>query len=305
MTGGWSRRLPWVAVEMLESIYQHRLLSTVQVHAIHTPGATRRWTQTLLSELAGYGLLDVARGPRTLGVWFVTEAGATAVEQVASRTEPRRKLITPAQAAGQLQAHTLAVNDVGIAYLHAARQRGDEFGPLSWRHEIAHPIGPATGRRYGGERVIADALISYLSADADAVTQHQRFLELDRGTMPVEAVVAKLRSYQRLRDYAPPPTRRGAADPQPAWRRWYPAGLPAVQLVLAGKPRPVLERRAQMLLALRDADPRLRADRTLHVALTLLDDLTRHGPFAPIWLRVEDPTERVDWLGQPKGRSRR
>lgn len=303
MTAGWSRRLPWTAVEVLESIYQHRLLNTVQVHAIHTPDATRRWTQTLLSELAGYGLLDVSRGPRTLGVWFVTEAGADAVEQVSSRTELRRKVITPAQAAGQLQAHTLAVNDVGIAYLRAARIRGDEFGPLSWRHEIAHPTGAAAGRRTT-DRVIADALLSYLAADADAVTQHQRFLELDRGTMPVEAVVAKLRSYQRMRDYAPPPTRRGA-DPEPAWRRWYPAGLPGVQLVLAGKPRPVLERRAQLLLALRDADPGLAADRNLHVQLTLLDDLTRHGPFAPIWLRVEDPTQRVDWLGLPRGRSRR
>ncbi|MDO8213905.1 replication-relaxation family protein [Conexibacter sp. CPCC 206217] len=301
---GWTRRLPWVAVEVLESIYQHRLLSTVQVHAIHTPDASRRWTQRLLGELAGSGLLDVARGPRTVGVWFVTEAGAAAVEQVTSRTEPRRKLITPAQAAGQLQAHTLAVNEVGIAYLHAARQRGDEFGPLSWRHEIAHTIGTAPGRRGSTEQVIADALISYLAADADAVTQHQRFLELDRGTMPVEALLGKLRGYQRLRDYTPPPGGRHGGAPEPAWRTWYPSGLPAVQLVFAGKPRPQLERRAQLLLALRAADPALRGDRTLRVQLTLLEDLSRHGPFAPIWLRAEDPTARVDWLGKPKGARR-
>lgn len=294
----WSPRLPTVAPDVLETLYQHRLLTTTQVHAMHTPRASRRWTQRLLAGLARAELVDVARGPRTVGVWFVTEQGADAVEQVATRAEPRRRLIRPAQAGGQLQAHTLAVNDVGIAYLRAARARGDEFGPLSWRHEIAHPIGPAAGRR-AGEQVIADALITYLQADANAVAQCQRFLELDRGTMPIETLVGKLRRYQRLRTWAPPAPR--GAEPEPAWRSWYPSGLPAVQIVLAGRPRPLLERRAQLLLALRAADPQLRSDHHLHVQIALLDDLCQHGPFAPIWLRAEDPSRRVDWLGQPKG----
>lgn len=45
----------------------------------------------------------------------------------------------------------------------------------------------------GGLRL--NALITYLTADAGTVSQRQRFLELDRGTMPVEALVGKLRAY--------------------------------------------------------------------------------------------------------------
>lgn len=291
MSGRWTSALPGLASEVLESVHQHRLLSTAQVHAIHTPSSSRRWTQRLLAGLARHGLVEATRVAHGGGVWFATAAGAAAVERHATRAELRRKLITPAQAAGQLQPHTIAVNDVGIAYLRAARARGDEFGPLSWRHEIAHPLAPAGSRRRGAA-VIADALITYLAADADAVTRHQRLLELDRGTIPVEAIVGKLRAYQRL-----------GAD-EAAWRRWYPAGLPAVQLVLAGKPRPQLERRARMILALRAADPRLRGGGPPQLQLALLDDLRRHGPFAPIWLHAEDPTRRVDWLDLPGRRPR-
>jgi hypothetical protein len=57
------------------------------------------------------------------------------------RVETRRKLLSPMDARGPLRAHTLAVNDVGIAFLKAARPRAeDECGPLAWRHEVAHPI---------------------------------------------------------------------------------------------------------------------------------------------------------------------
>lgn len=293
-------RLPTAAVEVLESIYQHRLLTTVQAQAMHTPEATRRWTLRLLRALAAHELVDVARGPRTIGVWFVTEAGAEAVEQLPGRVEPRRKLITPAQAAGQLQAHTLAVNEVGIAYLRAAREQGDEFGPFSWRHEIAHPIGAPAGRR-AGEQLIVDALITYLATDGEQVTQHQRFLELDRGTLPVEALIDKLHRYQRLRTYTPEPPR--GAERVEAWRSWYPAGLPDVQIVLAGKPRPQLERRLRLLLALYAAAPELKADRHLRVHVALLEDLHDRGPFAKVWLAAENPSRRVDWLARPSRKS--
>jgi hypothetical protein len=52
------------------------------------------------------------------------------VEAVPNRAEMRRRLLMSAMASGQLQAHTLAVNDVGIAFLAAARERGPRFWPL-------------------------------------------------------------------------------------------------------------------------------------------------------------------------------
>lgn len=298
MTRDWTTGLPALAPEVLESIYQHRLLTTRQVHTIHTPDTSRRWTQHLLAGLAGHGLLDATRGPYSAAIWFATEAGTAAVDRIATRAERRRKIVTPAYAAGQLQAHTLAVNDVGIAYLTVARARGDEFGPLSWRHEIAHRIGAARGRGRRADVLIADALITYLAAHDGGVERHQRFLELDRGTTPVEALLAKLTAYRRLRDAAP--ATADEKDSSRGWRRWYPAGLPGVQLVLTGKPRAQLERRAQLLVALRDADSRPREGRSLDVRLALLEDLSRRGPFAPIWLCLDDPTRRVDWLGTPE-----
>ncbi len=79
--------------------------------------------------------------------------------------------------------------------MRAARARGDECGPLAWRHEIAHPIGPAPGRRTP-EQLIADALLTYQRNQPDGTTSfHYRFIELDRATMPVDDLAAKLARY--------------------------------------------------------------------------------------------------------------
>lgn len=286
-------RVPQVAVEILEGLYQHRLLSTTQVHAIHAPHVKERWTQQLLADLAQQGLADSARARQgALKVWYLTEAGVQAVETMTKRTEPRRKLLTPALAVGQLQQHTLAVNDVGLAYLRAARARGDEFGALSWRHEIPHPISTGT-RRGKGEVVIADAVISYLLADERTVSVQQRFVELDRGTMPVEQLVAKLERYARLARYVPQ-TRPGE-EQRAGWRAFY-RTFPRVQIVLCNRPRRTLERRMRLLLALAHATPDLRRDQLVGASITFLEDLMHHGPFAEIWRPVCDPTRLVGWL---------
>lgn len=295
-------RLPGMAVEVMESLYQHRLLSTGQLHALHTPTAGRRWTQQLLRGLACHGLVETARGPGALKLWYLSETGAEAVEAIPTRAEPRRRLITPAQAAGQLQAHTLAVNDVGIAFLQAARERGDEFGPLSWRHEIAHPIGALPGRR-GGELLVADALLGYLRCQPDgSVIVEQRFLELDCGTLPVSDLVAKFTRYRRLHRYAPEPP--PGEDPVAAWKAHYLA-FPGVLVVFAHKPRKTLQRRTQLAVALYQSDPDLASARHPRVSFCQLEELQAQGPFAPVWLQAHDPSQLVDWLGQPTRRTTR
>lgn len=292
-------RLPETAVEVLESLYQHRLLDTSEVRAMHAPGASSRWTQRLLGDLARYQLVSSAQGRGALKVWYLTRAGIEAVETTPTRAEQRRKAITPAQAAGQLQQHTLAVNHVGVSYLQAARQRGHEFGPLSWRHEIAHQVGPRAGQRRGAEVLIADALITYLITDEQTVRVEQRFLELDRGTMPIDALVAKLERYQRLHDHTTQPATGG--EPVSAWRTYY-RTFPEVQIVLAHKPRTALERRLRLLLALYHSQPGLREQRGVRVSVCLLEDLLADGPFAAIWLRLDDPSRHVDWLSGPARR---
>jgi hypothetical protein len=193
--------LPGVAGAVLESLYQHRLLSSGQLHRMHMPDASLRWTRRVLTGLRSSGLVSFLRAADGEGsVYFLTSEGARAVESIASRTLARGKLITAEQAAGPLRAHTLAVNETGIAFMQAARERGDDFGALAWQHEIAHPVG---ARR--GNLLIADALLSYLRYGEDGeLIFETRLLELDRGTLPTDALAGSSRV-----------TRASTSTPQP------------------------------------------------------------------------------------------
>ena len=287
--------LPALTTEVLTSIYQHRLLSTTQVHAMHTPGSTRRWAEQVLAQLASRGLTAFVRpgrgGPR---LYYLTLAGAQAVELIPTRVETRRKLITPEQAAGPLWRHTLAVNDTGIAFMQAAREHGDDFGPLGWRHEIAHHTPSAGHAR--GELLISDALLTYLTLGPDReLTFHYRLLELDRATVPTDTLAGKLARYADLYHHAS--TNRGLPSGKPAWKARYPI-FPDIICVLAGQPRAILTRRAQTVLALCREDRRLQSTPEVRVSLALLEDLQAHGPFEPIWHQLENPGRALDWLGK-------
>lgn len=272
--------------EVLQSLYVHRLLSTTQVHALHTPNATRRWAQCLLAELERKGY--AARVTTALGgeaLWFTTDQGAEACEGSGIASRPYR--MTPQRANGPLRAHTLAVNEVGLAFVAAARRRGDDFDAWSWRHESAHRLGEREGR---GELVIADAVLDYTSHVDDAVLC--RFLELDRATMPLRELEAKLSAYARLWRFRP---KTGG------WPAFYPQ-WPKVLVVFCGRPAPVLERRMRSLLELVAANPNLEElhepDSDFDIFMTTLDHLRQHGPFSPVLWRPGSPGEPVDVLGR-------
>jgi Replication-relaxation len=291
-------RFDRVQVEMLECVYQHRLLSTAQLHALYRDGLSLRRTQRALAAMDRVGWLASVREPGGMKLWFVTEAGAEAVEAIGNRAELRRKLIPPEQAAGPLQQHTLAVNEVGVAFARAARERGDEFGPLAWRNEIAHPIGSAAGSRGRSAAVIADAVLIYEQETADSGYTHLRFLELDRATMATETLVAKLGRYVELHRYiAPAPSKgrpSGRYTGMPQWRERY-SHFPEVMVVLANGSRSRLERRRWLTCA---RWKRLYAERAhFDLYVCLLEDLVEQGPFAPIFERG-DGDELVDWLGE-------
>jgi Replication-relaxation len=291
--------LPGIATEVLTSIYQHRLLSTAQVHAMHMPGRTRRWAEQVLAQLASRGLTAFVRpgrgGPR---LYYLTLAGIQAVELVPTRVETRRKLITPEQAAGPLWRHTLAVNDTGIAFMRAAQQRGDDFDALGWRHEIAHRI-PAAGSGLG-ELLIADALLTYLAHGPDAqLTFHYRLLELDRATVPTDTLAAKLARYADL--YHHTPNKPGQTPGKPGWQTRYPI-FPDIICILADQPRATLQRRAQIVLALCHEDPKLQSTPEVRISLALLEDLQTHGPHAAIWRQPADPAQSRNWLGERAAR---
>jgi protein involved in plasmid replication-relaxation len=280
------RGLPAATVEIVASVAVHRTLTTAQLQAIHLPGRSRRWAQRVLKRIARGGLLSYVGMPSFPGwLWFVTEAGAQLAQDTARIDAP--KVLTAEQAAGQLHAHTLAVSDAGICWLSAARDRGDEFGALSWRHEVSHPLSLGRGRRR--QRLVTDAVLSYVLVDGDDLSVAPRFIELDRATLGVDRLAAELARYADL-------YRAEGEGGEPIWSGLYPV-FPPVHCILAGAPRPILERRRLATLALLRNDPRLSRIAEVGVSIALLEDLQSRGPFAAIFEDLRRPGEPVDWLG--------
>ena len=286
-------RLGSTDLAVLESINQHRLLSTHQIHALHMPDRSRRWTRYVLARLRDAGLVTmIAAYPPGLGLWLVTARGADAIETIPSRAEMRRRVYEPRIAAGPLAHHSIAVNDVGVAFVRAARERGEVCGPLAWRHEIAHSLGPPPGRRRH-EQLIADALLTYELRERDQTRSIvYRFIELDRNNRPANDLAFKLGRYDDLHNRMEPSGSGGA--PEPAWARHYPV-FPGTLLVLANGSRRALERRRDVVLALCEQD---RGD-ALWLTVCLLDDLMERGPFVPIFRTLGDDLHKpVDWLAE-------
>jgi hypothetical protein len=286
--------LPIRAAEILASLAQHRVLSTPQLAALHFPGRSLRSTQTALAGLADAGLAAFVTNYGSRGAprrcWYVTERGAgRAVE--AGFLEEMPRLLDAEAAGGPLQTHTLAVNDVGIAFVAAARERGEDFGPLGWRHEVAHRLGQ--GRRAG--RLIADAVLSYLRLTETEVVFEQRFLELDRASLPVGRLAAELGRYGQLL------TARGK-DREPLWRSRYPS-FPSVLCVLAGPDRPALRRRRDTTIGILRRDRDFTSSPGLSIRFCLAEDLAERGPFAPIFTDARDPEKRVTWVVEAGGRA--
>lgn len=282
-------RIPEASAEILASLGEHRILSTDQVGAIHYPDHSPRRTQQALAYLKQAGFADYAetrRSPRR--VWFLTDAGADAVI-LAGEIKERPKVLTPQQAAGPLTAHTLGVNEVGISFLQAARKRGDEFAPLSWRHEVAHPLNRGRGR--ARRSLIADAVFTYVQPEDREIAVYQRFVEVDRATLSVERLVAELARYGQLY------RAREKNGGEPLWSYYY-HSFPPVICALAGASRKALDRRLDVARGLLAEHPALDRAYDVEVYFCLLDDLTDRGPFAPIFRAVGEPDRAVNWIGE-------
>lgn len=286
---GTRLRLPEATVEIISSIGEHRILSTAQVWAIHYPDRSMRRAQQALTYLERAGLVahvDTRRTPRR--VWFLTDAGADAVI-TAGEIRERPKVLTPKQAAGPLTAHTLGVNEVGISFLQAARQRGDEFLPLSWRHEVAHPLNRGRGR--ARRSLIADAVFTYVRPEDRQIAIYQRFVEVDRATLSAERLVAELARYGQLY------RARDKQGGEPLWSYYY-QSFPAVICALTGGSREALNRRLDVALWLLGKHPALDRAYDVSIYFCFLDDLKDRGPFAPIFYAVGEPQEPVNWIGE-------
>lgn len=275
--------------EILGSLAQHRVLSTPQIRAIHLPDYSPRTAQRTMARLDGRGLVTFASLPGVPGaprrLWYLTEAGAVAARD-AGMIERSPRLLSAEQVNGPLQAHTHAVNDAGIAFLAAARRRGDEYGPTSWRHEVGHPLNARRGR--ARRSLIADAVLTYVRIGVEEVVVEQRFLELDRATLSIDRLAAELSRYARL-------YKATGTDGEPVWIKRYP-WYPPVLCVLAGRERAALERRRETAVAMLSRDQDLLDTPEVSIRLCLAADLAEVGPFEPIFTDFRDPEEPTGWL---------
>ncbi|GAA4898901.1 replication-relaxation family protein [Streptomonospora salina] len=283
------------AAHILHLLHHHRLLTTAQVHTMATPNATTsRFALRMLHTLREEALVESVgrRGTRTPALWFATPDGAYVVE--AGLTVPGRPYRMDARkATGPLMPHTLAVVDTGLAFLRHARQRGDEFDVCDWSPEIAHRY--RSGGGFDDSHVIADALLNYLLVEGRRRAQMQFFIEVDRATMSLPRLAAKLVNYARYYDYVPesPPAPGGRriGRRQPAWKSRY-NRFPRLLVVFTGANPTRLENRMLDLAARLQEAPYLAAERAqFQVGGVLLDQLVEHGPTAPIFRSLLAPQE--------------
>jgi len=288
--------------QAMEVLYQHRLVSTQQLHRLLTPHHTRaEYLRRQLHTLRNAGLADVV-GRRAHGqtdlLWWLTDKGAEAVE-AAGLLPQRPYRMSPQAAAGPLQEHTLATVETGLAFVDWARRLGHECGSLDWSPENAHYYRDEN--RPGEDLcLIPDAVINYVHAAAKQRTLLTYFVEVDRTQMTIARLAQKLHAYARYYDYSPQLAARAGRSARrtstaPAWRSRYPA-FPRLLLVLTGASTTRLERRIADLRSLAAADPTL-GSTPVRAGVTTLDQLRDTGPFAPIFTPVLGTAGLTDaWL---------
>jgi len=249
----------------LAAIYTHRVVSTGHLRAWLSPDtAAGRYLGYCLTSLRQRGLVanPVGRRGRSELLWYATATGAAVAEE-SGRVMPRAWRLDPDKVPYQDFAHTLAVNDVGTAFLADSRAAGDDMTELDWTHEVPHPTG-----RGRGDQLIADALLRR-SQTWDGRRWHlATLIELDRNTMSAMRLVDKLRVYGHY-------LRNSAAHR----RAVYGQDIPDLLIVLDNGSPEVLLRRARDVVVAAQADEELeRTCRMYRVRIASLALLRQRGP---------------------------
>ena len=286
-----------LAHQTLAVLYQHRLATSAQIHALVAPNAGERRCRTRLQALEKQGLVGAITLPlpgRTR-VWHLTDYGRATCQDWPELRDSDCPPTTSDPTAVRLRtAHTLTVLRAHLAFLNDARRRGDEYGPLDWVPEVHHRL-----TEHAGDAVIADALLRYTAHTATGRIQLRAFVEVDRATMSSERLASKLISYTRFLTYTPQaPGRRnaaGAQDTQPLWQRKYPR-FPRVLFILTGAGPTALRHRIEDLQAMAQEPGVARLVRQVPVGAAVLEDLEEHGPTAPVWTSLAGRTGTCGWI---------
>lgn len=183
---------------ILKDLEQFRLLSSRQLQRLRfaehvSISSATRTAVRVLSRLEGHAL--IVRLPRRVGgairgsaatVWQLASTGERLLRRL-NGDPGRRRFVEPSL---QFTAHTLAVADVGVAVLEATYKNTFELleietEPDCWRDYL----NAAGGRQW----LKPDLFI----VTADTQFESHSFIEVDRGTEHLPAVLRKCEAYQR------------------------------------------------------------------------------------------------------------
>lgn len=276
---------PSLTEETVAAVVRHRMMTTKQLHELLSPDSTPAATRKRCQRNVARGLLHPV-GTRHDRVWMATEQG---VDLITSEHE-RRYVGDGSSYSRALTAHTLAVNEIGLAFVRAARLLGHECDSRSWEHEVAHSISA----NKKAQRVISDALLTYGIPSRSALNLRQWFIEMDRCTEPVNTLHLKLRRYAEYRSYRPTGPNTATAGTDPYWERRYPT-FPGICVVIganAHKTANEIDNRIRSVCALVADDDVIRRQR-LNIAFARFSDLRTFGAHKPLWWtpRHNDPIE--------------
>jgi hypothetical protein len=268
--------------EVLRALFVHRAMTVEQLRRLCdcSPVTVR----DILRKHARDGLTRCAPLDSWHKVWFLTSAGIAQVERNRLVAHVRGALAPKAirGRGGPFTVHHLAVTDAGLAFVEAARQRGDL---VEFTHEVCHGIATGTMKEF----LVSDAFVQYEMHRNGETTFMRRYLEIDRavatrtGTSPL---ISKLLAYAKLQAH------------KEVWSM-HAAKFPRLIVVMAGDKddrEKRLERIRTVARAL-ELDHRARDYEPAPTTFCLLEDLEDRGPFEPIFYT---PTGggRVDVLGQ-------
>lgn len=263
-----TRALGRTAGAVLQTVAHHRVVNTSQVWRLHFANHhAPKEAQLCLRDLAKRGLTQSVSAQG--GGWrhFATDAGRRAAD-----VDLRTHRMTAEVAVGPYALGPLGTNEVGVAFVEAARRHGHDCGPLDWDHEILHRIGPGTKNK-----VVPDAVLRY----ADDLGVLERFVEFDRATYAVQRLHRKVQAYARLQQSG-------------AWREHGYLAFPKLIVVFDDRVK-----RARSPLRMSQVVGLCASDRMvagLEVSFTFLSQLEDPGPWFPIF-QVPGSPGLVDLLG--------
>ena len=285
-------RCPLSRCRSSRAFHQHRLLTPGQVHALHMPTASLRWTQHILASSRARVLADCG-GP--------TRTRAVVPHQPWRRDDPDQPARTPSPLAPYHARpgirpptrHTLAVNDTGIAFVKAARERTQTTAgpsPGATRSHTHSPTARGAGRssptRCSPTSRPPPTSRSHSTSGSSSSTAARSHPSSSPPSSPATPSSATTH---------PPPLN---APQRAVVARLY-RTFPAVLVVLADQTPAHARRRIQRVIALYRTDPTQSRYGTVPISFVTLAELTSRGPLRPS--SSPPSTPKPTWTGSAGG----